>query len=407
MHGSFIGRVKKLFLSVRKSVGRLLKGRAAVTLKAAVGPYVNRIVSDAILFNEIPSPTEREALRADFILQRLSECGYPNSSIDDYGNVTAIVPAFDHTDEHTLLFADIRNEAYSPIDSMTRLEGGRVCGKGIAENSVGVATLLVLAEYLANNAIQYDRNITLLFTSFDPGAQEVQPLEKFLRDWKEKLRLAVHVRGLELGRVEEQPMGTYKLSVTARTPEQEVMGGKPAPSAISVLANVAFRLDSIRWDSENNTFLNVARLEAGVGFGWYASEGILELEIFSPDRNSLEMAKNAVCATIKSISVETGAAVEIAVKTFLPAGNAEINSGLNAILRSVVGRLRLKSRPVSIPGYTAFINSFDIPAVCIGITTGRKSFKEEYIDIRPIETGFRLLLTFLEECTGRSEGGVR
>jgi hypothetical protein len=399
MRGFLIERARRLFSAAKRVVGRLRKIRTVPAPKAAVAPYVTRIISDAILFNEIPSPTEQEAKRTEFIVGRLLDFGYSDPVTDDFGNVAVVVPSLSGSAEHILLFSDIRNEDYSPLDSLARLEGDRVFAKGIAESSVGVATLLVMAEYLARNGIRYDMNVVLLFTSFDPAEREIQPLERFLQGWKGEFRFAVYVRGIFLGRVEELPMGTYKLSVTARTPEREVAPGEAAVSAISVLANIAFRLGGIKWDSQNTTFLNIARLEAGVGFGWHASQGVLELEIFSSDRNALELARNAVCATIDDISAQTHASVEVVVKAFFPAANADINAGLDRILREVQGRLKIKPVPTSIPDHTAFVKSLSIPALSIAITTGGKSFTEEYIDIRPVETGFRQILLFLEEST--------
>ncbi|HUI72938.1 MAG TPA: hypothetical protein VL354_20615, partial [Spirochaetia bacterium] len=257
-----------------------------------------------------------------------------------------------------------------------------------------------LAEYLARNEIQYDRNVVLLFTSFDPGERETQPLEHFLQVWKERLRFAAHVRGLELGRVEDRPLGTCKLAVKVHTEERAVAAGEPVVSAILVLASIANKLGSIRWDKQNDTFLNISRLEAGIGFGWYASEGVLELEVFSPSAATLEVARKAVEATIAGTAQETGAAVDIAVKAFVPAGDAHINQGLNTIVKGVYDRLRIKPRPVSLPGYGSFLNSFGVPAVTLGVTTGAKNYTEELIHLRPLETGFRQLLAFLDDCAG-------
>ncbi len=397
--------------AIISSAGRLFQPRprtgSAKASRAETGPYVSRIVSDAMLLNEIPSPTEHEAARTEYILQRLGEFGYPNCSLDEFGNVTAIVPARENIDEHVLLFADIRCEDYSPIDSMTRLEPDRVVGQGIAESAIGAAGLMVLAEYLARNEIQYNRPVIFLFTSFDPGERETQPLELFMQSWKERVRFAGHVRGLDLGRIEDSPLGTCKLSIEIRTEQREVFGAERAISAIRVISTIASRLGSIHWDSANDTFLNIARVEAGVGFGWHASEGVLELEVFSPSAGALDMARKAVEATIRGGAEELGASVDIAVKAFLPAGNPQINAELNTIVRGVHERLRVKSVPVSLPGYASFLNSLGIPAVTLGMTTGRKTLAEEYIEIRPLETGFRQLLAFLDDCAGWTEDAHR
>jgi tripeptide aminopeptidase len=406
MKGSLVIRIRELLSTAKRMLRRRPGRRPSERRKPDIGSYVSRILSDAILFNETPAPTDRENRRLDFIVQRLSEFGYPNPQVDEFGNVGIVIPANRTTDDHALLFADIGSGADSSSDCLVTLEAGRARGKGLAENSVGVAALLVLAEYIAAAGLSYDRNLALLFSSFDPGRQEMQPLERFLQDLKGRFLFAAHVRSLTLGRIQERPMGTCKLSVTARTDQRDLMGAEGAASAISVLAAVASRLGSIRWDSENNTFLNIARLEAGAGFGWYATEGVLELEIFSTDASALEVARKAVTATIGNIAADAEASAEVTVKTFYPAGNAEMNAGLNDALRRVYARLRIKPQPTSVPDHSAFINSLGIPSVSLGITTGRRSLTEESVDTRPIEAGFRQLLGFLDETAGCGGGGA-
>ncbi len=131
----------------------------------------------------------------------------------------------------------------------------------------------------------------------------------------------------------------------------------------------------------------------------------MEMEIFSADKSALEMARTAVAATITNLSAEAGASTNIAVKTFFPAGDAEMNTGLNRTLQGVHSRLKIKSLPVSLPDHAALVNSLGIPAISLGITSGRKSFTEEYVEIRPIESGFRQLLSFLAESTKKDPGG--
>ncbi len=401
MRGRFIDFIRRILSAIGRLFG--IKRRPALVRlgRAEMSSCVNRIVSDAIQFNEIPSPTVHEAQRAAFIRQRLLDFGCPEPAGDDAGNVSVVFPSSEPTEESVLLFAEIRNDGYSPLESLVVLESDRVRGNGVAENSIGVAALLVLAECLAKSTVQFSRNLTVLFSSFDPGERDIQPLERFIAEQERKPLFAVNVRGLELGRVGERPLGTYKLTVDIRTREREVDSREPAASAITVLAGVAHKLGGIRWDGADDTFLNIARVEAGVGFGWYASEGALEIEVFSRDRNALEVAKNAVCATVEAQAGETGAAVDIGVKSFMPAANADISGGLIRALKTVQEKLKIRTTATPIPDHAAFINSLGIPAVSIGITTGRRSHTEEFADIKPIETGFRQLISFLEESGRR------
>jgi hypothetical protein len=392
----FIGFFKNIITSAKN----LVEGRSHPILgrkgRLQVSPYVSRIISDAILFNEIPSPTEREELRAAFITRRLADFGISNVTEDEAGNVRVLFPASKPTDEYVLLFADIENDSYSPLDSLVKLTADRASGAGIADNSLGVASLLVLAEYIQHQNIQYDMNLVFLFTRLSYSDMEFAGLRDFLSGWDGKIAFALYVSGIQLGNLEIRPLGHYKLTVSAKTNEHEVMESTGGASAVSVLSNIAFQLGNIKWDSENDTTLNIARIVAGVGYGFFPSEGFLELEIYSGNTNILDMMKKAACATIDKIGEETGSAVTISVNSFIPVGNPEINSFLTDSLKKVHEELKIKSNFVSVPDKTAILNSFGVPAVTVGMTRGKKGLNEEYIDIASIETGFRQLALILE-----------
>ncbi len=149
MKGSLLARIGKLLSTAKGLFRRRGKGRPSQARKPAVASYVNRILSDAILFNETQPSPDRVTRRMDFIVRRLSDFGYPNPRLDEWGNVSLIIPATLPTDDHALLLADIGTGVDSPADCLVTLEAGRARGRGLAENSVGVAALLVLAEYIA------------------------------------------------------------------------------------------------------------------------------------------------------------------------------------------------------------------------------------------------------------------
>jgi hypothetical protein len=390
----FLLRVKGMLKKVFR--GRI-KERALKKVEPGIKPYVNRIISDAILLNEIPSPTHNEELRVNFITKRLNDFGISNVIVDEAGNVAALFPASRPTDEYVLLFADIENEQYSPLDSLVSLTGERAVGNGIADNSIGAAALLVLAEYVQKNNLQYDRNLLFLFTNLTARDSNFAALQGFIEGWRGKISSALYVVALQLGRIESRPMGNCKITVKVKTEERFPYEGANSNSAISILSNIAFQLGSIKWDDENRTTLNVARILAGIGYGYYPSEGLMELEIYSGDMNALEMSRRAVCATINKIAHDTGASVEVSINSFIPVGNAELNAFLVEKLSSVHNELRIKSKFVSMPDKTAILNSFGIPAISIGITTGKKTFDEEYANLVPIEIGFNQLVKMLDK----------
>jgi tripeptide aminopeptidase len=414
MKKSLRERIRQLLGAAKGIWGRGGRRHFPRAATARARHFVDRIVSDAILFNETAYVPDRAARRADFLAAKLREFGYPDPRVDEQGGISVTVPGSAGADAAVLVFADAGFPADAGAECIVTLGADRAEGRGLAEDSVGVAALLVLAEHLAAAEPPFARDLVLYFLPGD-GDQAVQwparggelPLERFIRGSGSGFALAVHLRSIALGRIEERPLGACRLRVQVRTEEKDVATAAGGASAISILAAIASRLGSIRWDSEGSTFLNIARLEAGAGFGWHASEGVLELEIMSTEAAALEVARKAVTATIQTTAAEPGASVEVATASLYPPGRVEINAGLTAALRRVYARLRIRAASVSIPDQSAVASALGIPAVSLGITTGRKTLTEEWVDIPPIETGFRQVLAFLEETTRTGQGEGR
>lgn len=343
----------------------------------------------------------------DFLVTKLRELGWPDPKVDEQGGISLVVPGRAGGEGAVLVFADAGFPPDAGPDCIVSLRTGRAEGRGLAEDSVGVAALLVLAEHLADAGNRPARDLLLHFLpcgAGEEGDDRARPLEDLVRGCGVTLTAAVHLRSVTLGRIEERPVGACRLRAQVRTPGS----GPPAAgtSAITILAAIASRLGSIRWDSEGRTFLNVARLSAGAGFGWHASEGILELEIVSADAPSLEVARTAVTSTLQAAAADAGASVDVRTVSMYPPGSAGRNAGLADAVRRVYAKLRIRPVPVSFPDHSATVSALGIPAVSLGITTGGKTLAEEWIDIAPVETGFRQVLALLEEAAGGGTGEV-
>ncbi len=393
--------IKKHFHSFSSFFKRLFKGRFKAspykTTEGKYSPIVTRILSDAMLFNEIPSATEPESLRGEFILNRLHGFGIYEPYQDEKGNIAAIFPASRFTDKYVLLYTDIGTEQYSPLESLVHLSETKAKGMGISDESLGVAALLNFAEQMQTTSREYPQNVICLFTNLSEEAGEFKTLEYFLKNFPGVISFAIYISSIHLGNFEPQPLGHCKLSVRIFTPEQDVLNRSDKSSSVTVLSHVAFQLGNIQWDRESKTALNIARIDAGIGFGYYPNEGMLDLEMFSLNGSILEMMKNTVTATIEKIVQEMGARAEIKLLSHVPPGNPELNSVLLRTLKEVFKRLKIEEYSISIPTKTAFLHSFNIPAITLGITRGKKGKQDEYIEIEPIETGFQQINLFLEQ----------
>jgi tripeptide aminopeptidase len=383
--------------AISTSVTSLLKrsaGHPPARGRAGIAPYVNRIISDAILFNERPSPTENEAERCEFLTRRLGEFGISEVAVSSEGNVSFVHPGESPAEDSILLLANTENESYSPLGSLVRLTPRLATGSGIADNSLGVAALLVLAEYLHKNGIRFGSNLLFLFTPRRGGIAGA--LRGFVGGWGEPVRAAVVVAGIELGDLETKPLGNCRFTVTIKAPERNVFPDPGGASAVSVLAHIASRLSSIHWSEGGETILNIARMRAGVGYGYFPSEGVMDVEIYSTSASVLQMACNAASATIQKTASEARVSAEIVTTAAAPVSSAERNVVLIEALEQVHRQLGIRSRTATTGALAAAVSALDVPAITVGITRGRRTLTEEFIEIAPVETGFRQLLMLLE-----------
>ena len=396
MRGKLAANFAGISSALRRFLARRKRSRARRSSAHRIEPYIDRLISDAIQFNETPSPTPREEQRTAFIARRLAELGFSALPDDGEGGLSLRFPAAEATRKTILLFASLEDEEYSPLDSLVRLSSERATGRGMTGGSLGVAALLALAEYLQASGTPFRSNLTLLFTCLKGVGVAGSALERFLDRRTEEFSAAFHLTGIPLGAVARDPLGTCRLAITVRTRDREVLAGGGADSAVALLSGIAHQLAGIRWDAADNTFLNVARLEAGAGYGQFACEGRMELEIFARDTGRLETSRDAVLATTRKIAEKTGASIRIDTAGVLPAGDAELRRPLVEALRRVHARLGIRTRLVSRPEPAALLNARSIPALTLGLTTGARSFREEYVDLAPLEAGFQQLLLLLE-----------
>lgn len=390
--------MKKTFHSLVSFFKSLWKSRfkrsSSKTGEGKYSPIVTRILSDAMLFNEIPAASD--SLRGEFILRKLHEFGIYEPYQDEKGNIAAIFPASRFTDKYVLLYTDIGTEQYSPLESLVHLTESRAIGMGISDESLGVAALLNFAEQIQTTSFEYPQNVICLFTNLSEEEGEFEALEYFLKHFPGSITFALYVSSIHQGNFEPQPIGHCKLSVRIVTPEQNLLNRSEKSSSVTVLSHIAFQLGSIQWDRESKTILNIARIDAGIGFGYYPNEGTLDLEMFSLNGSILAMMKNTVTATIEKITQEMGAQAQINLLSHVPPGNPELNSVLLQTQKEVYKRLKIEECSISIPTKTTFLHSFNIPAITLGITHGKKGKQDEYIEIEPIEVGYQQLHLFLE-----------
>jgi len=76
------------------------------------------------------------------------------------------------------------------------------------------------------------------------------------------------------------------------------------------------------------------------------------------------------------------------------------NAPLTDALRASLASIKEKPEIGIISEKVALLNDHGIPAVAVGITKGKKTFEEDYVELEPLESGFRQLLFLVERTAG-------
>ena len=385
-------------------MGKTTRNKFFKELKSVdISTYVKRVISDAVLMNSIPSPTENEKLRMDFIMQRLNEYGISNIEIDKWGNVAALFPAYGTQKDFILIVAEIGDSDYTPIENSIRLTEDKAFGKGLGEKSLGAATLLVFAEYAQATGYHLNKNILLLFTKSISVDELEEAFRGFLNSWAKNISCSILIKGLNLGVIESRQVGSYHLVIDVKTAVHELLEPGVTASAAAILGLIASQISGISWDEKHTAMVNIARMESGIGFGHWPSEGFMELEIVSENENMLETIKNAIMGTISKVSSGSNAKIDVTIKSRHSVGDSMKNAPLSDALRNILIQLKVKPETGIISEKISILNEIGIPATAIGISNGTSTNLEESVDLASIETGLRQLLMIIENCSTMKE----
>ena len=402
-----MGFFEKIRTTAVKTVRALTRRASTVlgSLRKSSSPLADRLLSDALRIAEIPSPTAREEQRAAFVLERLRSLGL-NPQVDEDGNVLARITCPVPDDPRPILvLAELSSPRWHPLESLSRLDADRAYGAGLSD-SLGPATLLSLAESLQSGTPAIPKDVLLLFAARPLDDPRGSVLRRLAEDPQDRPAAALGLRGLSLGSVPIDNLGTYRIEVRVRTDtEESETGRKPGSAdrghrnAVDAVVALARTLTGITWDAEKRTTCAIRRIEAGSGFGHEPTEGLLDIELESADEAVLEIAMKAATATAESRGREANLQTQVTIAGYVPVGNPGAGAGLSKLVIQALKEQHIKIREESGADPAAFFSSRGIPAVSLAVASGREGLDRDEIEVASIEKGRRLLASVIDRVS--------
>ncbi|MCL1813903.1 MAG: hypothetical protein FWG29_10355 [Treponema sp.] len=380
-----------------------LSGRVGQLLakpKKPAFPLADRLLADAFRLEQIPSPTEQEKERASFVVERLSALNVPYV-VDEDGNILASLHSLNETEisrEPLLVFTRLVSERWNSLESLGKLELQYARGAGLAD-ALGPAALLSVAETYAEGRLAPERDICLFFSAHhfdDPVADAFRIVTSGTRF---RPVAAIGVRGFMLGFLTSHTLGSYRALLTVAEEEGQKAG---ANAVVNALVDITRHFQKAAEAFGSGLNLYFKRVEAQSSYHLTPAEGELELELESADGEILETALE----NIKAVAETTAyAAVKGSFKVIasIPPGDPELSKDLADKVLKEMKELKIDVAEEAKPDPASFLSAVGIPAVSVGIASGREGLSVDTVELASVEKG-RLLLERIILQAGKMTG---
>jgi tripeptide aminopeptidase len=356
----------------------------------------------AVAIQQIPAPTFAESQRAAFILQRFSEEGLANVSMDANGNVFGCLPG-QGIRQPLVVSAHTDTVFPATTDLKVRREADKIHGPGIGDNSLGVAGLFGLLWAIdakrkpgAARQSNLPGDVWLVANTCEEGLGDLRGMRGLVERFTDTPLAYIILEGMALGQIYHRGLGVQRYRITFRTPGGHSWVDYGRPSAIHELAALLVRLTALPLPSRPRTSLNIGIIQGGTSINTIAAEAWLELDLRSEGSRALGELTNWVEALVKAANRP---AVEASCEVIgrRPAGKLSTHHPLVQLAwqcleaQDLRPNLGIGSTDANIP------LSRGLPAVCIGLTHGAGAHTvKEFIYTEPLGKGLAQAVALVE-----------
>lgn len=347
------------------------------------------VVDETVRVTEIPAPTFRERARATYVRGRFEAIGgWDDLTMDGLSNVVAVRRG---TPGRARILIGAHLDTVFPDEATPVVrERGRLTGRGVGDNSLGVAALLGVAETLQAYPVEDIGDILFAANVGEEGRGDLRGIRRLVKDYASDFDAFLAVEGHSLNRIQVHGVASLRYEVSVETDGGHSWATYGRPNAISLLARAIVALEPLMPDPEATpkTTMNVGVIRGGRSVNTIAPDAVLELDMRSVSPAALDHLWASVRVTLREAVGEEG---KLSMKRIgnRPGGTISPDSPL---VRAVFGARSDLGLPP--PEYNAGSTDANAaiaagyPATSLGVTTGGEAHTpREWISTTPIRKG--------------------
>jgi len=356
------------------------------------------LFANVVMAGEIPAPTGYERRITRFLSDRFTECGLDNISLDQAGNVAGVISG--KSGRRNLLVAAHVDKIWAESEDHTVSVGvGVMGGRGLADNSLGVAVLATLPLILDELGIELDANLVLLGTTRSFGRGDLRGMRFFLENSAWEIDSALCLEGIDLGRLSFSSLGMARgeIVVELARPHDEETSNEAASGVIATLSEIIGAMLEINRRDCPDTRILIGSVESGSGYSVPPGRGLVRFEIRSLEADRVAAVEQELVQLIGRFSGREGAKVGIEIIARRSPGNLGIDHPLVREAAGILKILGVESRIEPSVSELAALLDRRIPSLTLGLTKGENRHSpEESILLDPIFDGLAQLVSMLE-----------
>ena len=368
----------------------------------------NTAVDLAIQIQQIPAPTFAEGVRANFVQRQFQQLGLGNVTQDELCNVYGRYPGQNPSLPPVIISAHTDTVFPAGTNLNIRREGNRIYGPGLADNSAGVAGLIVLVQALQAHGLRPQRDIWLVANIAEEGLGDLKGMRAVVERFGRTATYLV-LEGGSFGHLVHRAIGVNRFRIEVRAQGGHSWADFGQTSAIHVLGRLITAIADLSVPQNPKTTYNVGKIEGGTSINTIAETASFLLDVRSESNQELALLVQKMRQIVAAANSVPHQQVQMNKIGDRPAGALTADSPL---LDWATKALRVVECPR--PEYGASSTDANIPlslgyeAICIGLShSGNVHRLDEYFDTTHFPRGLGQLLLLALATAGFNEQGTR
>ena len=344
---------------------------------------------------QIPAPSGKEELRAEFCKNWFEKNGAPKVYIDDALNVVCPYNCDESSD--IVVFMAHTDVVFPDTTPLPLVKDGDVWScPGIGDDTACLVLMMMVAKYVFKNNLKSDKGILFVANSCEEGLGNLKGSRQIMNDFANRITEFYTFDGRYIHLL-NKCVGSHRYEIYVESTGGHSFNNFGNTNSIAVIGNLITELYKCQVPVKDNsrTTYNVGMVEGGTSVNTIAQSAKMLYEYRSDDKDCLATMQNFFNETIKRVQGETDAKITVSLIGERPCGGQVDQEKLTQMTNEVleICKKHTDKDCVCNSGSTDcnIPMSLGVPALCVGSYDGGGVHRrEEYLYLSSLPIGYKI-----------------